>query len=170
MSEADVPPGEDFKHLYLHINANTAASTEYIVLLQHQESISTAVVDTFVFQTRTEFDALFGLRDDTNQPLQEAQILSSGEEFLQTTVFIRNDFVIEEEECFTINLSNIGDAPFLCNDDGATATNFFCSHTICIEDDDGKKNCVSISLFNFYIHYRAICGQFRTNILHCSGE
>ena len=53
---------------------------------------------------------------------------------------IRNDFFIEEEECFTIGIFNQevpGGLQFTCSD-GIDATNFFCEHTICIEDDDGK--------------------------------
>ena len=146
VSEADVVvPDEDIITVTLSITADSVASTEYKLLLQQQESNSTALVESTSDTTRTDFDALFGTRDTADQPLKEFHALYAGEISFRTYVYIRNDFVIEEEECFTVNLSSRGVVPFLCNDD-ALATSFFCSHTICIEDDDGTKMFVSYLL------------------------
>ena len=57
-------------------------------------------------------------------------------------VAIRNDFIPEEKECFTIRIIQV-DVPgrkelFTCKEDNAGADSYFCDHTICIEDDDGR--------------------------------
>ena len=88
------------------------------------------------------YDALFGISYDPEDPLEDARVISPGETALRGEVIvnIRNDFVIEEEECFTIGIFNeeVPDSvQFTCNDED-DATNFFCQHTICIEDDDGE--------------------------------
>ena len=59
-----------------------------------------------------------------------------------TDALIRNDIIPEEIECYTIRIFPV-DVPgrcelFTCNEDNAGADSYFCEHTICIEDDDGK--------------------------------
>ena len=169
MSEADVLPGHDFIDIILSITADSVASTDYTLLLQHQESNSTALVESISNLIHTDYDALFGIRGSVGRPLQEIHDLHAGEVSVYTDVFIRNDFIIEEEECFMISLSSRGVVPFLCNDD-ASATNFFCSHTICIEDDDGILKALCVIFVAHCPLYRAICGWFCANILHSTGE
>ena len=55
--------------------------------------------------------------------------------------FIRNDFRVEDQECFTIRVFPL-DIPgrlelFACNEDVVGATNYFCLTEVSIEDDDG---------------------------------
>ena len=58
------------------------------------------------------------------------------------TAFIRDDLRPENEECFTIRILPVDVLGrrelFSCNDDDSGADNYFCEHTICIEDDDGR--------------------------------
>ena len=55
---------------------------------------------------------------------------------------IRNDFLSEAEECYSLRIFPIAipglREVFMCNDDDTNPTNYFCTHTICIQDDDGK--------------------------------
>ena len=56
---------------------------------------------------------------------------------LQTA--IRNDFVPEDEKCYSIPIDIPG--IFMCDFVDASLISprsFFCEHTICIEDNDGK--------------------------------
>ena len=117
------------------------------MLFRVEESISTATVESIVF-TGSTYDVLFGVRDNPGDPIDSVQLLHPGQGVLQRPrVFIRDDFIVEDEECFTIRVTFEGipgRAEFTC-DDGAGATNFFCEHTICIEDDDGKFSLMSTS-------------------------
>ena len=127
--------GLDIRLLQIPVTASSIATREYEISFKLLSS-STAIVDPFAV-TNINFDALFGSRDNAGDPLQEIHLLNAGQNQIPSLrVSIRNDFAIEEEECFTISVSNVGPAPFACND-AATATNYFCSHTICIEDNDG---------------------------------
>ena len=90
------------------------------------------------------YDATFGVRVNLNYPIRESRDLLPGERTisppLQTD--IRNDLIPEEIECYTIRIVPV-DVPgrrelFTCYEDNAGADSYFCEHTICIEDDDGK--------------------------------
>ena len=56
-------------------------------------------------------------------------------------VEVRNDSIFEPEECYTIAIINSGHVQhcesFTCNTDEDNKTDFFCLHTLCIEEDDG---------------------------------
>lgn len=87
-----------------------------------------------------DFDAHFG--SFNNNRLQQTDDLNPGESSIPSLITqIVNDFEPEEEECFSIQITtsdNPGDRDlFFCHPD--PATEFFCVHTICIEDNDGKK-------------------------------
>ena len=109
-------------------------STIYVV-----ES-KTATVESFSSHSLF-YDALFGNIVVPDDPLQEVHLLRSGERRYQDIqLSIRNDFLIENEECFTLSISTRNDfgQEALCNaDDDSSASSYFCEHTICIEDDDG---------------------------------
>jgi hypothetical protein len=87
------------------------------------------------------FDARFGNRENPDDPIIETFILEKEMNSivpLRTTVI--NDFIPEEKECYSIGIFPI-DVPgrrelFECNDDADMADNYFCEHTICIENDD----------------------------------
>ncbi|CAI8053959.1 P-selectin [Geodia barretti] len=134
VSEASVLPGRDLLHLPgIAAAAQTPATRDYTVVFEHIEFSSTAIVNGIPVDPG--LDALFGL--GSGRPLQYLSLLSLGEAIISPpSVAIRNDFVIEELECFTIRIFIEGGVPFMCNNED-TASNFSCTHTICIEDDDG---------------------------------
>ena len=135
VSEASVLPGRDLLHLPgIAAAAQTPATRDYTVVFEHIEFSSTAIVNGIPVDPG--LDALFGL--GSGRPLQYLSLLSLGEAIISPpSVAIRNDFVIEELECFTIRIFIEGGVPFMCNNED-TASNFSCTHTICIEDDDGN--------------------------------
>ena len=79
-------------------------------------------------------------------PIIEMDFLDPGVDTVRPrTTEIINDFIPEDEECFTIQIAPI-DIPglrelFMCDfvDMSTTPpTNYSCGHTICIKDDDSK--------------------------------
>ena len=103
-----------------------------------------ATVVSFASFFATDFDARFGGME--GDPIEEMDFLDPGENMVTSRrTQIINDFIPEDEECFTIQISPI-DIPglrelFMCDfvDMSTTPpTNYSCEHTICIEDDDGK--------------------------------
>ena len=145
VSENAALPGHDIFQLYIDVTAGRMADREYSFAFILDQN-TTAVVESLGPVFRADFDALFGVRVDPLEPLTEGRILHEGETmfFSPLSVNIRNDFLIEEEECFTINIFPIDFNSFTCNDE---AESHFCSHTICIEDNDGTY--VSVSNLNF---------------------
>ena len=123
------------------VTADRMAVTDVLLLFRVLESGRTATVDS-VYTSAPGIDALFSFTLPSDGPVEEQHLLRRGQSQLvqPLLVVIRNDFVIEDEECFTIRLmdEDVHDRPqFTCNDDD-TAIDFFCEHTICITDDDGK--------------------------------
>ena len=107
------------------------------------ESRTNATVESFLSASNM-FDARFGIRAHLDGPIRESRDLLPGERTISTPLLtvIRNDLIPEEIECYTIRIFPI-DVPgrrelFTCNEDNAGADSYFCEHTICIEDDDGK--------------------------------
>ena len=103
-----------------------------------------ATVVSFASFSATKFDARFG--GEEGDPIEEMDFLDPGVDTVRPRrTEIINDFIPEDEECFTIQISPI-DIPglrelFMCDfvDMSTTPpTNYFCEHTICIKDDDGK--------------------------------
>ena len=144
VSEADAPEGSGFFTIVIPVNARRPAETEINLSFRVVEALSTANVQAFT-EFNSSFDALFGVREPDNGLLEVQRILEIGQSELSPpiTTLIGNDFRIEEQECFTIQilpLVFIGDFAsegFICNEDEVNAVDNFCFHTICIEDDDG---------------------------------
>ena len=126
--------------IYTELSAEKTSELLYVSIVHLVESKSNATVNPNTNQIET-FDAIFGHRDDPGDPLQEVHLLRSGERRYQDIqLSIRNDFLIENEECFTLSISTRNEfgQEALCNaDDDSSASSYFCEHTICIEDDDG---------------------------------
>lgn len=143
VSEGDAPSGVDLFSVIIEVEAERSSERDHTVVLRHLASSSTAIVQSVIFQHEPEFDALFGIQNTEHGPLEERSILQAGEDELPSLLSsVRNDFRPEEEECYSIGIF-AADTPgisevFTCNDRDNIATNFFCVHTICIEDDDGK--------------------------------
>ena len=145
VSEADAPVADDLFPIVIPVNAARPAEMDINLLLRVVESLGTAIVDAVQIQFNSSFDALFGFRETADDNLVEQRILETGASELTPPILalIRNDFHIEEQECFTIQilpLVIIGEFEsegFICNEDEVNAVDNFCFHTICIEDDDG---------------------------------
>ena len=114
-------------------------------------SSGTATVVSFEFRDNLDYDARFGTVQA--DPIQQTDRLLPGRDFITPLpTAIRNDFVPEDEECYSIQISPI-DIPglreiFVCDFVDTSVIppmSFFCTHTICIEDNDGKLHtCESI--------------------------
>ena len=142
VSENQVP-GEDEFQIPINVSNFRVSETEHWMLYRVLSS-GTADVVSFEFTVNLDFDARFGsIQAD---PIEQRDQLPPGNDSmnpLQTA--IRNDFVPEDEECYSIQIYPI-DIPglrelFMCDFVDTSSTppmSFFCEHTICIEDDDGK--------------------------------
>ena len=143
--EDDAPPGFYLFHLVINVSSVRTAEREHPMLFRLLEASTNATVESLTSLSNT-FDANFGLRENPDYPLEETRDLLLGERTLPNNrllvTTIRNDFVPEELECYSIGILPI-DVPgrrelFTCNEDSAMADNYFCEHTICIIGDDGE--------------------------------
>ena len=82
-------------------------------------------------------DALFGTRETVEHliVIEEIRQLYIGSLNLTLNTTVLNDNVPEDVECYEIRIFR--SQAFLCNEDNTFPEDFFCEHTICIEDDDG---------------------------------
>ena len=142
VSEGAVTPGGEIFQLSIMVTTLRTSERGYRVILHHQEHRSTAVVDS-LFQANVDADVLFGVSSSPGDPLVWTTDLLPGQSAFQPiTSAIINDFRMEPKECFIIRIyfsefPGSREPQVTCNDDDG-ATNFFCEHTICIEDDDGN--------------------------------
>ena len=128
----------------LQINVSSLRSAERVhpMVFRILESRTNATVETLT-PSSIIYDATFGNRDNPDDPIEFSWDLNPGERTVsQLLTAIRNDFIPEERKCFTIGIFPV-DIPgrrelFTCNEDIAGADSYFCEHTICIEDDDGR--------------------------------
>ena len=155
VSEGAVP-GVDLFQLQINVSSLRTSEREHPIKFRLQESSTTATVDTVVASSNV-FDATFGSRENPDGPIEEYRDLQPGERTIShLTTAIRNDFIAENEECYTIRIFPV-DVPgrrelFSCNEDSVGAESYFCEHTICIQDNDGKSQllllCEMINLMN----------------------
>ena len=135
VSEGAVLGTETFR-LSINVATERQSEREHKMIFTHLGG--TATVVSFVSLT-SDFDARFGQEVDPLTQFDSLLPLASTVRSIQ--IEIRNDFITEAHECFTIGISpsfSKGDRDlFRCNPD--TASKFFCKHTICINDDDGKS-------------------------------
>ena len=141
VSEGDAPPRTDFNRLTIGVGTERTSERVHTIVFRHLESASTAIVQSNVIQRDPLFDAIFGNED--NNPLEERFPLLPGESDIPSHVTeVLNDFRPEDDECYTIGIftTDVGGARelFDCNDDADMADNYFCLHTICITNDDGR--------------------------------
>ena len=135
-------PGVDFFQLQINVSSLRPAETRHPMEFHIMESRTNATVETLTAASNV-FDAAFGHRDKPNDHLHEHRDLPLGERTVSPLqIAIRNDLISEETECFTIGIFPV-DVPgrkelFTCYEDSAGADSYFCDHTICIEDDDGR--------------------------------
>ena len=142
VSEGEIPNVDRFPVLLGVSNIRTAERL-HIMTFRYQEASSTAIVEPLGSLSIRQFDALFGSRGSSTDPIEETFILLPGEDTLPLlTAQIINDFVPETDECFTIRILPVDVMGrrelFTCNEDNTGATSFFCEHTVCITNDDGN--------------------------------
>ena len=142
VSEGQVP-GVDLFQLEINLASARTAEREHPMIFRLQEPSTNATIEPLIASSPV-FDATFGLRENPDDPIEETRDLDPGSRTVQPLLLtaVRNDLIPEETECFTIRVLPV-DVPgrrdlFTCNEDGAGADNYFCEHTICIEDDDGE--------------------------------
>ena len=144
-SERDVPEGFDaFPIIGVSLSTLRTAEREHPLTIRFQETISNATVLPGGVAI-DPYDAAFGTRpnNDPDEPIIQQETLGPLENsFAPLQVTIRDDFVPEPYECFSMAIDAddvIGRRElFMCNEDGTGATSFFCDHTVCIIDDDGE--------------------------------
>ena len=178
VSESDVPQGEDFLQLSINIFAVRTSERDHPFIFRVLESSSTATVNTQIelndLDIFSKNDAIFGniVRNRTD-PIEVHRDLPSPTTTLPAPeiVAIRNDFIPEDTECFTIRILPV-DVPgtkvfFICNEDNVGATDFFCQHTICIEDCDGGSTVSTYTIFILPPFFRSICCCVCGDNVHC---
>ena len=137
----------------LSINVSTLRTSErnHTIVFHYQESSNTATVETFTLQNNPLYDALFGNRTDTythsGEPIVVTHILRPGNGMIPSLMtVVQNDSRPEDLECYTIHIITTDVEGvrelFTCNEDDSNSTDFFCDHTICIDDDDGQFTSV----------------------------
>ena len=141
VSEGAVP-GVDLFQLQINVSSMRPAERRSPMLFRLLECCTNATVETLTAASNV-FDATFGFREDPRDPIEEHRDLPLGETTvspLQTA--IRNDLIPEETECFTIRIIQVDvlgrHVLFDCNYGHLDVDSYFCEHTICIEDDDGR--------------------------------
>ena len=132
-------------YVAVSINVSTLRTSNrtHTIVFRYQASSSTARVGTLTLQDDAEYDALFGARQNPpDDSIVEIRILSPGDNAIPSlTTYIQNDILPEDRECYTISIITTDVEGvrelFTCNEDESNPTDFFCDHTICIDDDDG---------------------------------
>ena len=137
-------PNEDLFQLPILVSTLRTAERDHLLLFRVQESSSSATVEPIAQQQNTDFDALFGSRADQNDPIEELFLLPPDTSVIPPrATLIRNDFTAEPEECFVIRILAVDIEGrrelFSCNAVDSGATSYFCEHTVCITNDDGKR-------------------------------
>ena len=140
-----VSEGRGNVQLLIDVVSQRPSERVHSMRFHYQEFSGNAKVEPAVGQKQTtNFDALFGMRLNFDDPIEEFFDLQPETDTipLLETVII-NDFVEEEEECYTIRIVPV-DIPgrhelIACNDDDSRENNFFCQHTICITDNNGRS-------------------------------
>ena len=129
-------------HVEIEVASPGVSERFHGITIQHNEQLSTAVVES-MFGGNTFSDARFGARDRSHDQLEDQVVLYPGETIRRVSASIVEDFRIEPEECFTLQLyfyeTPGARAPLVTCNAGNSSTNFFCEHTVCIEDDDGMR-------------------------------
>ena len=133
--------------LSIAVSSLRVSERNHTIVFRYQESTNAAKVETFTVQNNPQYDALFGIRTDSDTPLGEpivvTHVLTAGSSKIPALMTrVRDDVRPEDTECYTISIltpdiEGIRES-FTCNEDEKNPTDFFCDHTICIIDDDGQ--------------------------------
>ena len=135
VSEAMVPSGEDYSLFLIEFATLRTSERRTILRLWVKESTATF----WSWSTWLHYDVQFNNFAYYSNFLYEPEAELTTPRPLRASV--RNDFTIEDEECFTLRVSLYGSdrrEVVKCNeDDNIDAESYYCEHTVCIEDDDG---------------------------------
>lgn len=124
----------------VHIFSDRVADKDYGLIVYVKDASSSATVHPLGLPRTFEDDiivpdAIFGV--ELNGILQETLIVRAGRTSVLTQFFFWNDYYVEEEECFTLQISPETDNDtFNCTTDANDRSDYFCLLTICIEDND----------------------------------
>ena len=168
--ESNAEPGFDVFQLPIEVATVRTAEREHPMIFRVQEASSSAIVEPIGDVVNQLYDAIFGKRNNTGDPIEEFFILEALEDTIDNRIaFIRDDRRPEDQECFTIRIF-IVDVPgrrelFTCNEDDSGADNYFCQTEICIEDDDGKF-AINVTYMIMTKSFRAICCWICGDNLH----
>ena len=141
--ENNSQPGFDVWLLTIEVATMRTAEREHPMIFRVQGASSSAIVEPIGDVVDPLYDAIFGTRDNTGEPIEEFFELRALEDTIEYRIaFIRDDRRPEDQECFTIRIFPV-EVPgrrelFTCNEDDSGATNYFCQAEICIENDDGR--------------------------------
>ena len=135
--------GFDIYLLPIEVATVRTAEREHPMNFRVQGASSSAIVEPIGDVVNQLYDAIFGTRNNTGDPIEEFFILEALEDTIDNRIaFIRDDLRRENEECFTIRIFPV-DVPgrrerFTCNEDYSGEDNYFCQTEICIMDNDGR--------------------------------
>ena len=133
----------DLFQLQISVSSLRTAERVHPMFFRLLECCTNATVETLIPASNV-FDATFGSRANPDYPIAETMNLLPGKRTVSPPLVtaIRNDIIPEEIECYTIRIFPVDVSGrrelFTCNQDSAGSDSYFCKHTICIEDDDGK--------------------------------
>ena len=120
--------------LSLDVRSSILSELDYEVQFQLRKRIGRSSL-------QNQLDVHFVNADDPSNPLKFSSKLPNNSLDLAVLpqIHVLNDSFIESEECYTVTISSQDNVEsFTCNVDTDNPTDFFCLHTVCIEDDDGQ--------------------------------
>ena len=139
VSEADAPPGHEFFDLVLFITSLRTSELNYPVGVRSVIR-GQPIIEPSGSIVNPRFDGVFGIREaNTITNLVVIENLRFNTSVLPALrVTIRDDYFLEEEECFELSIFPVNTEEmterFMCNTAGDS---FLCQHVICITDEDG---------------------------------
>ena len=139
VSEAEGVGLDDFLVLVEIMSPITSEITYFVPFLVQEMRNATIIPDSERL-LMVNYDASFGMRN--RMLIQQEHALLSGRTQITLLPTISNDLNIEDNnKCFTLQIDkpHVGGvrAIFEC-DAVVDGTRYYCSHTICIDDDDGE--------------------------------
>ncbi|CAI8047960.1 hypothetical protein GBAR_LOCUS26512 [Geodia barretti] len=101
----DEVPGVDSFPLQINVASARTAEREHPMEFRLQEASTNATIETHI-PSSPVFDATFGLRENSDDPIEEHRNLEPGLLTVQPPLLtaIRNDFIPENKECYTIRI------------------------------------------------------------------
>ena len=135
--------GVDFFPLLIGVSTVRISERNYKLEFHYEQNSSTAVVEALTHQHNPEYDALFGTRLGSDDPIMVTYLLKPGQIIVPSLMtIVKNDLRLEDSECYTISIFSTVSNGLSCNEDGSSMNGFFCYQTLCILNDDGQFTSV----------------------------